>query len=56
MHPQAGFDPSVHSDTSYEADALHPSHHGWMRIKYSGHLDSETFSSDFKWPDKTSIF
>ena len=29
MVPQAGFNPSVHSDTSYEADALHPSHHGW---------------------------
>ena len=28
--PQAGFDPPVHSDTSYEADALHPSHHGWI--------------------------
>ena len=25
-----GFDPPVQSDTSYEADALPPSHHGWM--------------------------
>ena len=28
--PQAGFKPPVHSDTSYEADALHSSHHGWF--------------------------
>ena len=29
---QAGFEPLVHSDTSYEADALHPSHHGWITV------------------------
>ena len=28
--PQAGFDPPSQSDTSYEADALPPSHHGWI--------------------------
>ena len=27
--PEAEFHPPVHSDTSYEADALHPSHQGW---------------------------
>ena len=30
--PQAGFDPPAQSDTSYEADALPPSHHGWMSL------------------------
>ena len=30
--PQAGFDPRAQSDTSYEADALPPSHHGWILI------------------------
>ena len=25
-----GFDPPAQSDTSYEADALPPSHHGWI--------------------------
>ena len=28
--PQAGFDPPAQSDTSYEADTLPPSHHGWI--------------------------
>ena len=28
--PQAGFDPLAQSDTSYEADALPPSHQGWI--------------------------
>ena len=28
--PQAGFDPPAQSDTSYEEDALPPSHHGWI--------------------------
>ena len=32
--PQAGFDPPAQSDTSYEADALPPSHHGWIKITY----------------------
>ena len=32
---QAGFDPPWQSETSYEADALPPSHHGWMKqLKY----------------------
>ena len=30
--PQAGFDPLAQSDTS-EADALPPSHHGWIMQK-----------------------
>ena len=30
--PQAGFDPPEQSDTSYEADALPPSHHGWILL------------------------
>ena len=29
--PQAGFDPPAQSDNSYEADALPPSHHGWIK-------------------------
>ena len=27
-----GFDPPEHIDTSYEADALPPSHHGWTIV------------------------
>ena len=30
--PQAGFDPPAQSDNSYEADALTPSHHGWIGV------------------------
>ena len=30
--PQMGFDPPAQSDTSYEADALPPSHHGWTNV------------------------
>ena len=30
VYPQAGFDPSVQSDTSYGLTTLHPSHHGWI--------------------------
>ena len=31
--PQTGFGPPAQSDTSYEADALPPSHHGWINFK-----------------------
>ena len=30
--PQTGFDPPAQSDTSYEADALLQSHHGWIWV------------------------
>ena len=34
--PRAVFDPPVQSDTSYKADALPPSHHGWIFILIFG--------------------
>ena len=30
--PQVGIDPPVQSHASYEASALPPSHHGWIKI------------------------